>query len=573
MKQLDKVNKALKKKGLTESVHAETWRKSVLLTGSVKDWSEKVDAGYAAANKGFKGVINDVSVEGLAEELIHKSSISDSILDGQYFDAVIIGGGIIGCAVARELSRYDISIALLEKEEDLAMQTSSRNDGMIHPGFAAHPGTKKAFYNVRGNRMYTQWADELNFELKRPGSLVLFPSKWEKYIVPLFSQRAKKNGVDGRYRFISRKKVFEMEPNVTDDQQGAFFFPSAGIISPYKASIAMAENAIENGAKLFLNTFVSSLEHKDDSITNVNTNRGSLKCGSVINCAGNFADTVAGYANDRFFSLHGRKGVECILDSNTGDSQKTILSMPNIFQTNSKTKGGGAVPCIEGNILLGPTAEEQPWKEDFSTDRDSFNLLLQKMDLNKKLTNSSVITYFSGIRPASWEEDFIIEPSESVKNLVHAAAIQSPGVASAPAIAASVAQMAVSILSKDKIVQKNMSFNPRRKSSYHRISTIEERAELVGKNPLYGNIICRCETISEQEIRDVLSGPIPVSSLDAVKRRIRAGAGRCHGGFCTPKVMEIMADHLSVPLVNITKKGGESFVLVGDTKEKSEVSL
>jgi len=567
MNKLDTVIKALKKLGLDESVKAETWRKSIRLTGSVDQWEQKVKAGYAAARKGFKGVINDISVKGLKEEVIHTSSINDSRLDGLYFDVLIVGGGIIGCAAARELSRYNVSIALLEKEEDLAMQTSSRNDGMIHPGFASHKGTKKAHYNILGNRLYTQWSEELGFELKRPGSLILFSNKWEKLAAPLCTLRAKKNGVDGNYRYISRKQVFEMEPNVTDEQHGGFFLPSAGIISPYKASIAMAENAIENGAELFLNTYVSSFDMDENRIHAVNTNRGTVRCGALINCAGNFADTVAGFADDRFFTLHGRKGTECILDSNTGVLQKTILSMPNLFLRDRRTKGGGAVPCIEGNILLGPTAEEQPWKEDFSTDRATFKLLLNRLDLNKKLTNASVITYFSGIRPASWEEDFIIEPSETIRNLVHAAAIQSPGVASAPAIAIDVAKMAVDILSEEKKIDLRSDFNPRRNASYHRITTIEERADAVKKNPEYGNIICRCETISEQEIRDVLNGPIPVTSLDAIKRRIRAGAGRCHGGFCTPKVMEIISDHLSVSMLEITKKGGHSTVLVGETKD------
>ncbi|MBB6480441.1 NAD(P)/FAD-dependent oxidoreductase [Spirochaeta isovalerica] len=566
MDKLQKVKKELSKLGLSGTVKADEFRKSIRLTGHVDSWDRKVAAGFAAANRGYKGVLNDITVEGIGEEKIYRFDPGDRVLEGRYFDAVIIGGGIIGCATARELARYNISIALLEKEEDLAMQTSSRNDGMIHPGFAAHPGTKKAHYNVLGNRMYTQWAEELGFELKRPGSLVLFPSKLEKYVIPLMKRRARQNGVDGDYRYISRKKVFEMEPNVTEDQQGAFFLPSAGIISPYKATIAMAENAVQNGAEVFLNCFVESFEMREGRIAAVRTGRGTVKCGAVINCAGNFADVIAGLADDRFFSLHGRKGTECILDRNTGLTQHSILSMPRLIQKNSKTKGGGVVPCIEGNILLGPTAEEQPWREDYSTDRNSFTELLQKLDLNKKLSGSSVITYFSGIRPASWEEDFIIEPSQRVENLVHGAAIQSPGVASAPAIAVDLAKMTVEILSKDKSVGERTDFEPVRKAAYHQIDSVEERREMVVKNPLYGNIICRCETISEQEIRDVLRGPLPVTSLDAIKRRIRAGAGRCHGGFCTPRIMEIISDELGIPMVEITRKGDSSPVLSGETK-------
>lgn len=357
-----------------------------------------------------------------------------------------------------------------------------------------------------------------------------------------------------------------MEPNVTEEQKGAFYFPSAGIISPYKAAIAMAENAMQNGAHVYLNCFVEDLIHEQNRIVSVKTGRGQCQCGVVINCAGNFADHVASMADDGFFTLHGRKGTECILDKNTGLTQKSILSMPRILQGRSKTKGGGAVPCIEGNILLGPTAEEQPWKEDFSTDRKNFDLLLKKLDLNKQLSGSSIITYFSGIRPASWQEDFIIEPSEVVKNLIHAAAIQSPGVASAPAIGVDVAQMAIKGLKQFRSVSLKDDFNPLRNAIYHQIQNVEERRSKVKENPLYGNIVCRCEVISEQEIRDVLQGPIPVNSIDAVKRRIRAGAGRCHGGFCTPKVMEIISDLLNTPLTEITKKGDHSYILMGETR-------
>ena len=566
MKNIDKVKRALKKKGLSRYVNADCWRKSVILTGEVNSWEKKVEAGFAAAHKGFKGVINDIEVTGIDREKIRTSSISDSLLENRYFDVVIIGGGIIGCAVAREISRLNVSIALLEKEEDLAMQTSSRNDGMIHPGFAARPGTKKAYYNILGNDLYTQWSEDLGFELKRPGSLVLFNSPFEKLLVPLFNRRARKNGVQGKYGYLSRKEVYRREPNVTNKQHGGFFFPTAGIISPYKASIAMVENAIQNGAELFLNTYVDSFVMGKGTIHSVSTNRGTLTSSIVINCAGNFADTVAQYGDDRFFSLHGRKGTECILDSRTGELQNNILSMPKVLKMKSKTKGGGSVPCIEGNILLGPTAEEQPWKEDFSTDRKSFNFLLERMELNRKLNQSSIITYFSGIRPASWEEDFIVEPSEILDNFIHAAAIQSPGVASAPAIAIDVAKMAKDLLSAKGEVFEKKDFNPIKTARYSRITSIEQRAMAVNDNKAYGNIICRCETISEQEIRDVLQGPIPVSSLDAVKRRIRAGAGRCHGGFCTPKVMEIISDELQISMLDITKKGGKSVVLTGETK-------
>lgn len=562
---LKAVAKALKKARIA-GVKAHEWRTSIILTGRVSSWDEKIQAGYAAAKKGYKGVVNDIEVEGVQTDDMSTPSIRDSLLEGRHFDTAVIGGGVIGSAIARELSRYDISIALLEKEEDLAVHTSSRNDGMIHPGFAASPGSLKAHYNVRGNRAYTRVCSELDVELKRPGSLILFSNPFMKLLLPLLKARAKKNGVDG-YRYLSKKEVKRLEPNITPRQHGAFFLPSTGILSPYKLTIALAENAVENGAEVFLNTAVLGFEMDGNHITTIKTNRGDIGAAVVINAAGIWADRIAEYADDRFFSLHGRKGVEAILDTKTGQYQRRVTAMPSIFQTGSKTKGGGLVITTEGNLLVGPTAEEVPYRELYTTEQKDIDKLMRHIKLNTRLDISDIITYFAGIRACTYEEDFIVEASEHVDNLVHAAGIQSPGLASAPAIAEDISRIAVDILKSRREVQFDKKFNPHRRANPElKNLPLEERAQYIKENPAYGRIVCRCEEISEGEIRDALRSPIAVTTLDGLKRRARVGAGRCHGGFCTPRVLELMAEELQIEMAKLTKKGEHSEFFYGETK-------
>ncbi len=565
----------LAKEGLV-GVRVSPYRESVLLSGSVKSREEKVRAGYAAAGRGFAGVVNDIEVRGEAEEREPRiTSRHDNLLEGRSFDVLIIGGGVIGTALARELSRLDISIAILEKESDLAMHQSGRNDGMIHPGFAASPGTLKAHYNVRGNRMYDKLCRELDIPFGRPGSMILFPSPWYLLLLPLLKRRARKNGVDA-YRRLSRGEVARLEPHITDKQHGAFYFPSAGHLSPYNLVNALAESSVENGAELFLECAVTGFEMEEGRITKVLTNRGSLGAGVVVNAAGIWSDWVAALADDRFFSLHGRKGVDAILDLKSGAYQTRIAAMPDLIgQRDSRTKGGGIVPTIEGNILVGPTAREVPDREHYETDPEDLKDLFTRLQVNPALSPSQVITYFAGIRACTWEEDFIVGPSRRVANLVHLAGIQSPGLASAPAIAEDAALMCRRILERDAPetpVREKKNFISRRHAPPDPKKMKEsERHALILKDPAYGRIVCRCEGVSEGEVRDALRRPVPVTSLDGVKRRTRIATGRCQGGFCTPRVLEIMARELGCPMESLTKKGGASYLLVKETKCPEEV--
>ncbi|HUW41697.1 MAG TPA: FAD-dependent oxidoreductase [Rectinemataceae bacterium] len=551
-------------------LEAREWRGSVVLEGRAASYQEKVELGWYAARFGYKGVVNDLEVEGLPRENPAPSPAAGTSeggeLEGASFDAAVVGGGVVGCAIARELAKWKISVILLEKEYDVAVHTSSRNDGMIHDGFAARPGSLKARYNVLGNRLWGPLAAELGIDFARPGSLIVFHSRAAAALYPVMAARAAENGVDG-WELWSRGRVRAEEPDITDEQQGAFFLPSAGVLSPYKATVALAESAAANGVRIALETRVAGFDTEDARILRVRTNRGAFRVGVVVNAAGNWADQVAGLANDRFFSLHQRRGVDLVLDERVGAFQRHILAMPSLLQLRSKTKGGGLVVTTEGNVLVGPTAAERPGREDYATSSAEVRELERHLKLNRKLSPSAVITYFAGVRPCTYEEDFVVERSDYVRNLVHAAGMQSPGLASAPAVAADVARYAIESLGETSRVVPRTDFRPGLAAPVvaKRLAW-ERRAALVESRPDYGRIVCRCEEVSEGEVRDALRSAVPAFSLDAVKRRTRAGAGRCHGGFCTPRVMEIVADEAGIPLDEVTKRGPGSPLVLGRSK-------
>ena len=564
-------------RGFGQGIEAREDRGSIVLEGRVATWGERLKAGYLATGRGYRGVVNDL-VASDAEWASRESPSGpdgdaagkEKSLEGASFDVAIVGGGITGCAIARELSKWRLSVVLIEKDEDVAVHTSGRNDGMIHDGFAAKPGSLKAKYNVRGNRLWEPLARELSIDFQRPGSMILFPSAAAAALYPAFASRARLNCVDG-WEYWSPRRVKSEEPNIADGQHGAFFLPSAGILSPYRATVALAESAVLNGARVELATCVTGFVKERNRITRVCTDRGSFRASLVVNAAGNWADVVAAWADDRFFSLHQRRGTDMILDESAAPLQNHIMSMPPLSQAGAKTKGGGLVRTVEGNILVGPTAIELPGREEYDTCAAEIAELGKHIRLNKRLSQAMAITYFSGVRPCTYEEDFIVEASSRVQNLVHAAGIQSPGLASAPAIAEEVARIAVALLGQSMRVLPNAAFVPLRTAQREpkRLAP-EERAALVRERPEYGRIVCRCEEISEGEIRDALRSPLPVRSLDAVKRRARAGTGRCHAGFCTPRAMEIIADELGIGIEDVTKKGPGSRIALGETKQHAE---
>lgn len=560
--QIQKLRKKLQKAGYG-NISCSEFGSSVRLEGQMADWKEIVKVGRAAAKFGFKGVVNDIALEGFTAPAIRAPKIRDGKYEGTAPDVLIIGGGVVGCSIARELARYRMDILLLEKEDDVAMHASSRNDGMIHPGIASHPGTLRGEMNVKGNAMYTQICKDLSVPFARYSNVILYSSKlvgvggWYAVMKP----RAKAFGIP--VEWLNRKQLEEKEPNITDEAIGAFECPTSGVLSPYKLTVALAENAIENGAQVALNTIVEGMEVTHGKITSVHTNRGTLHPRFVINAAGVFADLVADMAGDRFFSIHPRKGECAILDKKKGPLSQRSMGLIGLSAAMSDTKGGGIMRTIDQNVLVGPDAYEQPLREDFSTHRENMDALLKKnLPLIKGFGRADVITYFAGIRAATYEEEFVIEASERVGNLVHAAGIQSPGLASAPAIAERIAEITVDLMRRDAPVQKNTGFHPvRRVDPVLSKMTTEEKQELIQKNPDYGVVVCRCESISKGEIRDALHRPLPAQSIDAIKRRIRPGMGRCQGGFCMPLVSQIITEEAGIPLAQVTKNGAGAELL------------
>lgn len=566
MNKLEKIEKVLRSE-IGEEVYCKEWHSSIVIEGVAKEWNDVIKGGKLATKKGYKGVVNKLAVNGIELPLIKKPILIDNFLHNKRVDVLIIGAGIIGSSIARELSKWNISVLVLDKECDLAMQASSRNDGMVHPGIEPKPGSKKAFYNVRGNELYSKVARELDFPFNRCGSNILYNKSWIRLAAPILKARAKKNGVKGM-SFLSRDEIKKLEPNVLDDLAGAIHFASTGVLSPYKTTIAYAENAVENGAEISLNTVVLSIEKQNDNINSVATNRGRIYPRVVINAAGVFADEIANMVDDQFFTIHPRKGQNIFLDKKAGKLINGVIAMPSLSLAKGNTKGGGVVKTIDGNVLLGPDAYEQPYREDYSTDKENLDKILKKhLPIVPRFKAADVITYCAGTRAATYEEDFIIEKSEYINNLVYAAGIQSPGFASAPAIAEEIEKITLGILKEEMDITMKNTWNPFRRSIPNLGDmNFEQRSMLIKKRPDYGIIICRCEEISKGEIIDALNSNIPINTVDGIKRRVRAGMGRCQGGFCLPLVMNIISENKNEGMCDVTKKGNDSKMLIEPTK-------
>lgn len=564
-RRLEHLREEIAKLGIREA-EVSLFRKSIKLEGRSTDWASIVRAGKKAAKLGYKGVVNEIELDRFTAPPVRRSKIEDGAIEGERPDVLIIGGGVIGCAIARELRRFDVSVLLCDKESDVAMHASSRNDGMIHPGIASHIGTLRGKMNVEGNLMYTQMCKDLKIPFKRYGNFILYADHlFGMGGRAVLNARAKAFGIPGGH--ISRQRMHELEPNITDEALGAFSYPMSGVLSPYKLTVALAENAVENGAKVSLDTIITSMDMDHGRIAAVHTNRGTIYPRVVVNAAGVFSDIIAKMADDQFFTIHPRKGELVILDKKKGKLVQRSMGLVSVKAATSDTKGGGVMRTIDGNVLVGPDAYEEPLREDFSTHADHVDAILQKhLPLIKGFAKSDVITYFAGVRACNYEEEFIVERSEEVDNLVHAAAIQSPGLASAPAIAKRIAEITASTLGEQMDVHKNDRFDPVRKAApVLKYMSLEEKQKLIEKNPDYGVIICRCEEISKGEIIDCIHSPIPVTSLDGIKRRVRPGMGRCQGGFCSPLVTNIIAQETGLKPEEITKNGDGTEFLYGPT--------
>ena len=463
------------------------------------------------------------------------------------YDAVIIGAGVTGCAAARELSRYELKILVIDRESDVCEGTSKANSAIIHAGFDAEPGTLKAQLNVKGNAMMTALAGELDIPFRRVGAMVVCYEESELPKLGELLSRGERNGVEG-LKILGRDEALALEPNLADDVYAALYAPTSGIVCPFEMTLAFAENAYRNGAEFMLSAEVTGIEKTADGFT-VNTTKGTVEADCVINCAGIYADKIHDMVCKHSFSITPRRGEYLLLDKNAGKTvSRTIFQLPT-----KMGKGILVSPTAHGNLLLGPTAEDTDDREFTATTREGLDSVKKKSALSvKNIPYGQVITSFSGLRATGSTHDFIIREDDKVKGFIDAAGIESPGLTSAPAIALYIRDIVSGIIP----LKEKADFDPVRKGIPKLASMpAEERAELIKQRPDYGQIVCRCEQISEGEILDSIERPLGATTLDGVKRRVRAGMGRCQAGFCSPKVIDMLAEKQGISYGGVKKNG------------------
>lgn len=473
------------------------------------------------------------------------------------FDVVIIGAGVVGTSIARDLSRFDISVLLLDKEMDVANGTTKANSAIIHAGYDALPGTLKARLNVEGNAMFDSICSELDVPFKRIGSLVVAFCDEEMEAVNKLYNRGLLNGVPVM-EVVGRERLKEMEPYIEGSAVGALYAGTAGIISPYELCIAQTENAVENGVKIMLETKVTGIIKEKDGFT-VKTDKGDIETRFLVNAAGLFADEINDMLGGEKFNIIPRKGEYCLFDKNQG-----YLAGHVLFQVPSKMgKGVLITPTVHGNLLIGPSATDVDERDDLSTsDAGLEGIIRDARKTIDKFSMREVITSFTGLRASIESGDFIINSPAS--GAVNVAAIDSPGLTSAPAIS----KMVVEMLSLEGLLLKDKKYNPLRKACKRFADmTTEERRAAVLANPLYGRVICRCETVTEGEIVDAIKRPVGARTVDGVKRRLRAGMGRCQGGFCMPRVIEILSRELGIPYMDVVKNSRTGYIFTGFLKD------
>ena len=461
-------------------------------------------------------------------------------------DVVVIGGGIVGTAILRELSKCDLHCLLVEKEPDVSVGTTKANSAVLHAGFDAPTGSWKQKTNVRGNALYHQLQEELDLDIKWTGSMVVATDEEEVRQLHQLLERGKANGVPG-LQILTKAEVLEKEPNLTT-AVAALWAPTAGVIWPFGCAVAFARCALQNGAEVIRDCAVTGFVKEDGAVTVVNTTKGAIRTKFVINAAGVYAEEIAKLAGDDSFTITPRKGEYILFDKTAASSLVYGVVFPC---PNEKSKGILVCTTTHGNTFIGPNANEQTSKEDTSvTPAGMDEIIAGARKLVPDLPMGACITEFAGLRAVSDTGDFILGASR-VPGFYNAAGIQSPGIAAAPAIA----EVVVESLGKEMLLRKKANWNGRlpKKVAFNRMTAAEKQAA-IQKNPLYGRVICRCETVTEGEIVDAIREPAGACTVDGVKRRTRAGMGRCQGGFCGPRVVQIIARELGIPVEQVLKE-------------------
>ena len=475
-------------------------------------------------------------------------------------DVVIIGAGVVGCSIARELSRYDLQIQVLERASDVCEGTSKANSGIVHAGFDAHPGTLKAKMNVAGNEKMEALSRELDFPFQRNGSLVLCFAEKDRDKLEKLLEQGIANGVK-ELRIIEKEELRQMEPDISREAVAALYAPTGGIVCPFGLTIAMAENAAVNGVEFKLETQVFSVKRKENHYL-VTTSRGEVECLAVVNAAGVYADTFHNMVSGRRLHIIPRKGEYCLLDKKVGNYvHSTIFQLPTVYG-----KGVLVTPTVHGNLLIGPTAADIEDKEAVSTTGEGIADVQKRAALSvEKLPTKQIITSFAGLRAHEEGGDFVLGEPEDAPGFFDAAGIESPGLTCAPALGEYLAGLVAERLKAEK---KENFVAARKGIPNMALASEEERKKLIAENPAFADVVCRCELVTEGEILAAIHRPVGATTFDGLKRRTRAGMGRCQAGFCSPRTVELLARELNRDMAEITKNEKGSEFLTGYIKNE-----
>ncbi|MFO8133480.1 MAG: FAD-dependent oxidoreductase [Thermoplasmatota archaeon] len=559
-------------------IHVSVENGIVYLDGRVASHDMYIELGRAAGCiDGVYGVVNDIGYPGKPEPG-EQEGTGETIATA---DVVIIGGGVTGCMIARELSRYDLDIILVEKEPDVACGTTKANNAMVHTGIGEKMGTLKQRLCIEGHRMYPRLCQELDVPYRQCGMwIVLTPDSFTDLPVPnwlavplgrrlvpwILLRRAKKLGLPMKQ--VSPGEVKKREPRITDDVIAAVFSPTYGVTCPYRLTIALAENAVDNGVELMLDTPVTDIETSGGHVSAVVTTRGRIETSWIVNAAGLYAGHVAEMAGAREYTIHPKRGAIALFDSRHNGYVNHCMSLLR-FPRREHYKGGGVMVTADGHVQWGPTMTETPYRDDTAVSAGDLETIFKKYQvLLPDFPTRDVIAYFAGLRACTFTEDFIIRPADHVEGFIHVAGIQSPGLAAAPAVAA----RTIAILrEQDLTLAEKPGFEPHRQARpTFRECSHEERQHRIQRDERHGHVVCRCEHVTEGDIIAALHRPVPARTVDAVKRRTRAGMGRCQGGFCLPRVAAIIARELDVPLEEVQKNGDGSYLFAGRAKSLLE---
>ncbi len=478
------------------------------------------------------------------------------------YDVAIIGAGIVGASMARELSRYNLKVCLIEKENDVSEGATKANSAIVHAGYDPEVGTAMARLNVRGCHLTEVYTKELDVPYKKIGSLVVAFSEPELKTLEELYHRGNSNGVPDQ-RLINREELVKIEPHIGETAVGALLSPSAGVVGPWEFCIALTENAVVNGVDLMLGTEVIDIKKEDNVFTIYTANplRDPIETKYIVNAAGIYSDAIMAMVGEPEFKIKPRKGQYFVLDKSQGELANHV-----IFQCPTELGKGILVsPTVHGNLIVGPDAEDGVERDDKSTTREQLDYIRETAMISINDINfRESIRNFAGLRAQSDRKDFIIEEAKSVKGLINLAGIKSPGLTSAPAIA----EDAVEILRNIglELIKKD-NFNPYRKQTHFMSLSPEDKAAKIKEDPTFGRVICRCENITEGEIIESIHRPVGSLTVDGIKRRVRPGMGRCQGGFCGPRVLEIISRELQVPLEEVMKDIDGSYILTGETKK------